>query len=365
MSDPRFDGVIRPAGPHDPARHEALLPTLHPGDSHAANLLELDDGDLLCTWFNGPDEGDRETNVVFSRLSSGAERWSAPELLAQDPDRAEQNPVLAQDGKGKVWLFHPSNTPHNQKTARLVVRTSADRGRTWDVPRTLIEGPGLFVRNPPLLLDDGCWLLPAYWCRAQGEHSIVLISEDGGESWQERDLPDSDHLVQMTAVQRTDGSLFALFRSRAADRIHASESYDLGRTWTPLARTELPNNNSAVQLTRLADGTLVLVYNDASLERDQYRWVGEGAGRRKKALRTPLTLALSEDGGRTWPYHRDVQQADAEYQENELGYSYPSVLQTRDGRLHVAYSFLRKTIKHVRIDSADWIREGGPRAGEA
>jgi predicted neuraminidase len=352
--DPRFDGVIR-TSPRDPALEEALLPTLHPGDSHAANLLELDDGDLLCTWFNGPDEGDPDTNIVLSRLARGSGRWSEPQLLASDPERAEQNPVLAQDAAGTVWLFHPSNTPHDQKTARLVVRTSRDRGRTWSEPRTLIEGPGIFVRNPPLALPDGSWLLPAYWCRAGGELSTVLISEDGGTGWREHALPDAAHLVQMTAVRREDGSLFAMFRSRAADRIHAAESFDLGRSWTPLTRTELPNNNSAVQLTRLASGAIALVYNDASLERDQFRWVGEGPGRRKKALRTPLTLALSEDGGRTWPYRRDVQRADEEYRENELGYSYPSVLQTRDGRLHLAYSYLRKTIKHVRLDE-NWLR---------
>ncbi len=361
-NDPRFDGVIR-TSPADSALSEALLPILHPGDSHAANLLELDDGDLLCTWFNGPDEGDPDTNVVVSRLPRGADRWTEPELLACDPERAEQNPVLAQDAEGTVWLFHPSNTPHNQKTARLVVRTSDDRGRTWSEPRVLFEGPGFFVRNPPLTLTDGSWLLPAYWCRPAGEHSTVVISTDGGATWAEHDLRDSDHLVQMTAVQRADGSLFAMFRSRAADRIWASESFDLGRTWTRLTRTELPNNNSAVQLTRLASGALALIYNDATLERDQYRWVGEGAGRRKKAVRTPLTLALSDDGGRTWPHRRHVQIADEEYWDNELGYSYPSITQTRDGRLHVAYSFCRKTIKYVRLDE-DWIR-AGDRAGDA
>ncbi|MDT0444730.1 sialidase family protein [Streptomyces johnsoniae] len=362
MNDPRFDGVVR-TSPGDPALREALLPVRHPGDSHAANLLELDDGDLLCAWFNGPEEGDPGTDIVLSRLSRGGERWSQPLPLAQDPERSEQNPVLAQDAEGTVWLFHPSNTPHDQKTARLIVRTSRDRGKTWSEPRVLFEGPGIFVRNPPLFLPDGSWLLPAYWCRPGGEHSTVMISQDGGGTWREHDLPDSDHLVQMTAVQRADGSLFAMFRSRAADRIHASESFDQGRTWQPLTRTELPNNNSAVQLTRLAGGALALLYNDATLERDQFRWVGEGAGRRKKALRTPLTLALSEDGGRTWPYRRDVQTADEEYRDSQLGYSYPSIVQTRDGALHLAYSFLRKTIKYVRLDE-DWVRAAAPGPGK-
>ncbi|MDT0541835.1 MULTISPECIES: sialidase family protein [Streptomyces] len=358
MSDPRFDGVVRPSA-HDGRVREALLPVCHPGDSHAANLLELDDGDLLCTWFNGPQEGDRDTNVVLSRLPRGADRWTTPAPPSADPGRAEQNPVLAQRPDGTVWLFHPSNEPHDQTTARLIARTSADRGRTWSPPRVLLEGPGVFVRNPPLTLDDGTWLLPAYRCRRSGEHSTVLLSEDGGGSWQEHELPGAEHLVQLTAVPRDDGSLFAMFRSRAADRIHASESTDGGRTWAPPARTALPNNNSAVQLTRLRGGALALVYNHASLERGEYRWVGEGAGRRKKALRTPLTLALSDDGGRTWPHRRDLQTTDEEYWDNEYGYSYPSVVQTRDGLLHIAYSYLRKTIKHLTV-AEDWVRDGRP-----
>lgn len=354
--DARFDGVLR-TSPKDPDLTEALLPTLHPGDSHAANLLELPNGDLLCTWFNGPQEGDPGTNVVLARLPHGGESWSEPQTLASDPERAEQNPVLGLAPDGTLWLFHPSNTPHNQTTARLVVRTSTDLGHTWSEPRVLLEGPGIFPRNPPVVLRDGSWLLPAYRCRPGAEHSIALISEDNGASWQEFDIPGSDHLVQATVVERADGSLYALFRSRAADRLHASASFDLGRSWTRLTRTELPNNNSAAQAIQLSGGTLALVYNDATLERDQFRWVGEGEKRRKKAVRHPLSLALSEDDGRTWTYRRDVQLADQEYWDNELGYSYPSIAQTRDGHVHLAYSFLRKTIKHVRLTER-WIRSG-------
>ncbi|MET8663822.1 sialidase family protein [Streptomyces tendae] len=355
--DPRFDGVLRPRA-DDPAVHEALLPVRHPGDSHAASLLELDDGDLLCAWFNGPEEGDRDTNVVLSRLPLGTDRWTAPVPLSADPDRSEQNPVLAQRPDGTVWLFHPSNEPHDQTTARLVTRTSQDGGRTWSPPRVAHEGPGVFVRNPPFDPGDGSWLLPAYRCRPGAEHSTVLISEDEGAGWKEYDVAGTDHLVQLTAVPRVDGSLLGLLRSRAADRVHSVVSADAGRTWSRAVPTELPNNNSAVQLTRLRSGALALIYNHASLERGEFRWVGQGAGRRKKALRTPLTLALSDDDGRTWPWRRDLQTADDEYRDTELGYSYPCITQgRRDGLLHVAYSYLRKTIKHVTV-TEEWVRQG-------
>lgn len=355
--DERFTGRLRQSD-SDPGMVEALLPPVYEPDSHAANLLELDNGDLLCVWFNGPGEGDPATNIVLSRLAAGTEGWTEPTLMASDPERSEQNPVLGQDSTGLLWLWHTSNEPHDQKTARVVVRTSDDLGLSWSSPHVQFSEPGIFLRNPPVRLQDGAWILPAYYCRSEADFSVLKVSSDDGLTWHERTIPDSDHRIQATMVERDDGTLFAMFRSRDADRIWASESTDAGRTWTSPRRTELPNNNSAIQLVKLRNGSLALVYNDASLERDQFRWVSRGGEFRKKAVRTPLTLAVSEDGGGTWPLRRNVQLADDEYRDNEMGYSYPSIIQSRDGRLHIAYSYLRKTIKHVCVDGS-WVK-GGP-----
>jgi predicted neuraminidase len=65
---------------------------------------------------------------------------------------------------------------------------------------------------------------------------------------------------------------------------------------------------------------------------------------------------MSEDGGLTWPHWRNLQVADIEYKDAQAGYSYPTVLQTSDGYLQVAYSYLRKTIKHVRL-APEWISQ--------
>ncbi|TMR97419.1 sialidase family protein [Nonomuraea basaltis] len=347
MTDPRFDGIVRPSAMLPGAR-EALLPAPHgPGnhdDNHAANLLRTPDGDLLCAWFSGPEEGHPGTNVVLARLAG--DRWDPPEVIAADPERSEQNPVLFDDG-GLVWLLHTSSEPYDQTTAHVVARTSADGGRTWGEPRVLFAEPGIFVRHPPLILGDGTWLLPAYHCGGSGDRSVVKVTDDGGRTWKEHPVPGSADLVQMTIAERPDGSLLAMFRDRRAGRIHASASAD-GRSWAAPERTGLPNNDSSVQLTRLGDGRLALVYNDASLERGQFRWVTKNGERRRKALRTPLVLAVSDDGGVSWPYRHVLQDYDREYWQNELGYSYPSVIDG-GGRLHIAFSYLRKTIKYLEI----------------
>ncbi|HIZ34315.1 MAG TPA: exo-alpha-sialidase [Candidatus Ruania gallistercoris] len=351
--DDRFDGRLHPAAT-DPDLTEAFLPVLHPVDSHAAALVQTAAGDLLCAWFNGPQEGSRETNVVLSRLPAGSTTWEQPRLMAADPDRSEQNPVLFRDPSDRIWLLHTSNTPHQRTDAHVLAYRSDDGGSTWSQAETLFAGPGFFLRNPPLFLPDGSWLLPAYQVDSGGEYSVVARSTDDGRSWQVHEVPGSRHRVQMSIAERPDGSLLGLFRSRAADRVYASESTDLGRTWTVPVRTVLPNNNSAVHQITLADGRLAAVFNDATMERDQFRFVPSGDSWRKKAVRTPLTLAISEDGGRTWPHWRNLQVADLEYKDAQAGYSYPTMIQTSDGALQVAYSYLRKTIKHVRLHP-DWI----------
>jgi predicted neuraminidase len=369
-TDPRFDGRIREGA--------ALLPTVHPGDSHAATLVETSSGDLLCAWFNGPGEGEPDTNIVLSRLPFGSDTWLPPQQLSSDPKRSEQNPLLfvappaaARGGEagrgaeaaggaraGEVWLLHTSNEPHDQSTSRVIRRVSRDGGLTWERSEVLFDQLGSFIRNPIVVLSNGDWLVPAYDCDKTAERTVLKLSTDRGDSWSTVEVPDAVGQVQMSVVELSPGELVGYFRSRAADRIHRSVSKDNGRTWTSPERTTLPNNNSAIQVLRLSDGRLVMVFNDSSAERDQFRWVDDGQGGvRRKTLRTPLTLALSEDDGATWPYWRNLQVQDEEYRENEFGYSYPTLLQTRDGRLHVAYSYLRKTIKHV-ILAPEWIQAG-------
>lgn len=353
----RFDGILRQAE-SDPLLTEAFLPIVYEPDSHSASLLELDNGDLLCVWFSGSGEGNPDTNVLMSRLPAGASVWTKPVLLACDPERSEQNPLVFQAQDGKVWLFHTSNEPHNQQTSRIVYRISEDRGYTWGDPAVLHDGPGLFLRQPLVAMSNGDWLLPCYYCKAGGHYSVVLISADNGQSWREYEVPGSLHRVQMSVVERGDGTLFAVFRSRHADRIYSSVSADFGKTWSEPVKTALPNNNSSIQLTRLNNGKLALIYNDSTMERDQFRWIEKNGNFRKKPLRTPLTVAVSEDGGATWPYVKNVQTADLEYRENQIGYSYPAIIGSSDGTIHAAYSFLRKAIKYVRF-TEEWISRDG------
>jgi len=213
------------------------------------------------------------------------------------------------------------------------------------------------------LLSKKMWLLPMYYTPsrtitegAESHYSVVKTTNDGGRHWNECRIPGSNGMVQQSVVRLGAGQFLGLFRSRYADFIYQSTSHD-GCSWTVPAPTRLPNNNSSVQMTLLKDKSLVLAFNNVNsgTTRDKPR-----AGSRK-----PLSIALSEDGGATWPWVHDIETggADSAQDDSKRGpgnedYSYPSVLEGPTGKINVAYTYRRETIKVVRFDK-DWIKNGG------
>lgn len=373
------------SAPGDPARIEAFIPTPCV-QNHAAFLLPLPGGDLGCVWFGGTQEGVPDISVHFSRLAAGADRWSPAERLSDDPTRSEQNPLLFHAPDGRLWLLWTAQVSGNQDTAIIRRRISADAGRNWGPVETLFgeqPGFGTFIRSPIVVLDNGDWLLPIWRCTKPPagawtgdlDTSSVMISADAGATWTEHAVPGSTGCVHMSIVDLRDGTLVAFYRSRWADRVHVSRSSDGGRNWSATVPTDLPNNNSSVMATRLADGRLAMVYNHSS--------AADATGRRLSlyddiggedlapaapptgrsafwgAPRAPMTLALSADQGRTWPVRRNLETGDGYCLTNNSKdrlnreFSYPSLCQTPDGALHIAYTYWRQAIKYVRV-APDW-----------
>lgn len=64
------NGEVRPAV-GDASRLDAFLPTENV-QNHAANLLPLPNGDLLCVWFSGTQEGMSDISVYSARLLAGS-----------------------------------------------------------------------------------------------------------------------------------------------------------------------------------------------------------------------------------------------------------------------------------------------------
>lgn len=380
--------------PSDPQRLVADIPSARV-QAHAANLMALPDGTLACVWFGGSMEGRSDISVFMSRLAPGSTQWSTPVQLSDDPERSEQNPILFPLPDGTLWLLHTAQQAGNQDTALVRRRISHDNGLNWGPTETLAAAPaGTFVRQPIQVQADGSWLLPTFRCRplpgqawdGSLDDSAVLRSTDQGQSWQAIEVPDSLGCVHMSIVPASGGAprLLAFFRSRWADHVYRATSEDGGLSWSAPQPTALPNNNSSIQALRLADGRLAMIFNASSAldatarreslydELDEHQppaaspspSAAEPPARRAfwGAPRAPLTLALSEDDGLSWPWQRPLEEGDGHCLSNNSEqrlnreYSYPSLHQTADGALHLAYTVFRQHIRHARV-MPDWVKQ--------
>jgi len=189
------DGIVSPQ-PQDARVETAMLPSSCP-QNHAANLLPLPDGTLMCVWFGGTQEGIADISVWGSRLAPGSHQWSDAVKLSDDASRSEQNPVLFLAPDNVLWLLWTAQLSGNQDTAIVRCRQSQDLGKSWGEITTLLDKPGTFIRQPIVVLENGNWLLPVFYCRTQpGEKwvgnddiSAVKISQDQGKSWRDVEVP--------------------------------------------------------------------------------------------------------------------------------------------------------------------------------
>ena len=353
------DGVVKPSA--QKGAKEAYLEMIV-NNNHAANLLALPNGDLLLTYYSGIYERGADESIVLSRLPKGASKWTTPVVVSHHADWANQNPLLFLAPDGTVWLFHTTQRGDQQKDIVYALK-STDQGHTWSGPVTVFPQLGLYTRQP-LVVFQKQWLFPVYHSaggsitsNAQKDHSYVEVSADSGATWKECDVPGSGGFVQMNIIPLSQDHLIAFFRSRYADWIYKSESSD-GCTWTPPQVTQLPNNNASIQATRLKNGHLVMIFNNTQAElKPEHADTGS---------RRILSIAISEDNGKTWPWIRDIENPTISQPIlplEDAEYSYPSVTQSADGMLHVAYTFRRQTIKYMTF-SEEWIRHGGTVGGK-
>ncbi len=136
--------------------------------------------------------------------------------------------------------------------------------------------------------------------------------------------------IQPSILDHGKGKLQILARSRNRALVEAW-SNDNGETWSELAKSTLPNNNSGTDAVTLKDGRHALVYNHVlppvTLAKGAYA----------------LHLSISKDG-KEWA-------AAVILEDSPISqYSYPSVIQTSDGMIHVIYTWRRQRIKHAVVN---------------
>ncbi len=129
---------------------------------HPACMEELANGDLYVVYYGGEGEYAAGTAVFGSRRERGKSAWSTPRAIARDPIRSLGNGVIWRAPDGLVWLFYVVRDGATWSSSRIQFKTSTDDARSWSDASVLSLEPGTMVRNRPIVLDDGTYLLPAY-----------------------------------------------------------------------------------------------------------------------------------------------------------------------------------------------------------
>jgi predicted neuraminidase len=301
---------------------------------HASTICQLPDGRLAVAFFGGSDEGESDVGIWFSTNDNQGGAWTAPVEVATGAT-AEQdnrrfpcwNPVLFQPpGKAPLMLFYKVGPRPDAWWGML--KTSADGGRTWSEPRRLGDGIIGPVKNKPVLLKDGVLL-----CGSSTEHDGWTVhmerTPDLGKTWEKS--PTLNEGRKLRAIQptillgRTNPPELRILCRTEQGRIGQSTSSDGGKTWEPLSLTELPNPDSGIDAVTLSDGRHVLIFNPTTRGR------------------SPLSVGVSDDG-KSWKRGPDLETEPGEY-------SYPAVIQTSDGKVHVTYTWKRQKIRHVVLDA--------------
>lgn len=295
---------------------------------HASTIVEIGPGKFLAAWFGGSGEGRPDVAIWGARKSQGT--WSAPFELAREPNIAAYNPVLFFSRDGVLWLYYKFGpNPMSWTGAR---RASRDQGKTWSEIEHLPAGLLGPIKNKPLVLPDGAIVSGTSVESYRAWACWVERSTDNGSTWTLHGpitVPGEPHgIIQPAVVPIPGGKLRMFVRStRRIGKICYADSSDGGLTWTPARPTALPNPNSGIDAVALKDGRIILVYNHT------------------ETGRSPLNVAVSADGN-TWNTFLALETEPGEF-------SYPAVIQSSDGNVHVTYTWNRKRIKHAELPLAE------------
>jgi len=195
---------------------------------------------------------------------------------------------------------------------------------------------GWQTRNKPFFTRSGRMIVPLY---SDGfSFSLMAYTDDGGEDWRTSDPLVGVGNIQPSIAETATGELVAYMRDNGPPpkRLHVSRSRDEGQTWSQVQDSELPNSGTACDIITLTNGNWVLINNDTE------------SGRHR------LTVSLSEDGGKSWRYHKPLMD------DMSIRSHYPAIITGADGWIHVSFSHFdaddKKSIKHASFNEA-WIRQ--------
>lgn len=304
-------------------------------ECYASTICRTSRG-LVAAWFGGSSEGADDVGIWTSYHDG--QKWSKPIQVANGIQHSELrypcwNPILYQPpGDAPTLLFFKVGPTPGQWWGEFMV--SYDRGRTFRDRRRLPEGILGPDRSKPIILPDGETLLCGSSTGHDGSQvkfeSVPLVDGLPSGEWT-RIGPINEtgdfNAIQPTFLKLADGQLQVLCRTKDGV-IATSSSSDNGKSWSAMKSTNLPNPHSGIDALPLKDGRQLIVYNAMQHDQDDDKQRGL------------LRVAISVDGTK-WKRLGDLEG------DRKGEFSFPAVVQTADGLVHVIYTWNRRLIKHV------------------
>ena len=320
--------------------------------AHSPTLTETANGDLLLVWFGGTGEGRPSVGLYQSSYRPQVGVWTRPRLVTdRDQTQAELdryvftigNPALWTAPEGNLYLFYVTSWLAGWSGSSVNLKISSDHGNTWTPAERLVASPffnsGTLVRNTPFPYSDGTIGVPAYHELLGVFPEILRVSRQGFALGKVR-IDHGKRSLQPSIIALDDKRALALLRPRPSEerpaRVLRAETTDAGRSWSQPTPLDLLNPGSSVVGLRLSDGSILAATNSSATSRNN------------------LSLARSLDSGASWNVVTAI-----EHSEQGQQFAYPTLLQTTDGRIHLAYAWNYARIKHVEFNTA-WLDAQSP-----
>ncbi len=326
-----------------------------PPEVHSATAVELVDHRVMAFWYGGTREGHKDVSIYSNIWDPQTGQWGQDrEIINRTFTRNSTylyirklgNPVVMRGPDQGLWLFYVSVSVGGWAGSAINLSRSYDEGQTWSPARRLITSPffnlSTLIKGKPIQYQDGTIGLPVYHEMLGKFAELLRINQDGEVIYKTRLSWGTHSLQPIIFITSEDNALVMMrYHGSGLRRILQTRTQDAGLSWSPVSRSELPNPNAGIiglNIQWQGQEALLLAFNNSEEERDD------------------LSLALSLDKGQSWQLITTIELNPLDPPDNSKQFSYPWLLQTSNGQIHLFYTWHKSHIKHI-VFNQSWLEQ--------
>ena len=320
---------------------------------HSAAAIELENNDIMAFWYGGTREGHKDVTIYKNIWDSTTKQWGqetsiiSRELTRDSISRYIRklgNPVVTRAADNSIWLFYVSVSVGGWAGSAVNLTISHDEGQSWSPPKRLIISPFLnlstLLKGSPVHYSDGTTGVPVYH-EFLGKFGELLKLDSSGNVIDKTRLSWGKTSLQPVIIPTSATQAISMMRYQgdAPHRILFQTTHDSGLNWSAVEKSQLPNPNAGIFGLKLFNSKqLLLAFNNDEQERED------------------MTLASSDDNGKTWQVRKTIEENRLQVPDNAKQFSYPWLLQTKNGNLHLLYTWHKSHIKHI-VFNLTWLNK--------